>query len=74
MLQRKAGAAAKLVLSCLISTCLSLPVTEIAQVKRHASELNDSYDYIVVGGGTSGLTVADRLSTDGTSERSTSSS
>ncbi|KAE9380933.1 GMC oxidoreductase [Stipitochalara longipes BDJ] len=66
MLHRKTGAAAKLVLSFLITTCLSHPVTDIAQIKRDVSELNDSYDYIVVGGGTSGLTVADRLSADGT--------
>ncbi|KAK4129027.1 GMC oxidoreductase [Parathielavia appendiculata] len=30
-------------------------------VKRQASELLDSYDFIIAGGGTSGLTVADRL-------------
>lgn len=31
--------------------------------KRHVSELrHDGYDFIIAGGGTSGLTVADRLS------------
>lgn len=32
-----------------------------ANVKRQASELLDSYDFVIAGGGTSGLTVADRL-------------
>ena len=32
-------------------------------VKRQASELRDGgYDFVIAGGGTSGLTVADRLS------------
>ncbi|KAG7292728.1 hypothetical protein NEMBOFW57_002767 [Staphylotrichum longicolle] len=30
-------------------------------VKRQASQLLDSYDFVIAGGGTSGLTVADRL-------------
>lgn len=30
-------------------------------LKRHASDLLDSYDFVIAGGGTSGLTVADRL-------------
>ena len=29
---------------------------------KHLADLRPSYDYIVVGGGTTGLTVADRLS------------
>ena len=32
-----------------------------ANVKRQASELLDSYDFVIAGAGTSGLTVADRL-------------
>lgn len=31
-------------------------------VKRSVNDLQDAYDYIVVGGGTSGLVVANRLS------------
>jgi ribulose 1,5-bisphosphate synthetase/thiazole synthase len=31
-------------------------------VKRQATQLRSKYDFVIVGGGTSGLTVADRLS------------
>lgn len=36
-----------------------------ANVVRQADEIPQEYDYIVVGAGTSGLTVADRLTEDG---------
>lgn len=32
-----------------------------AQVVSRDADLLDSYDFVIVGGGTSGLTVADRL-------------
>lgn len=38
------------------------------QVKHTTADLYDSYDYVVVGGGTSGLVVANRLSEDPSSE------
>ena len=38
--------------------------TADAEVKRSTHELRSSYDYVVIGGGTSGLTVANRLSED----------
>jgi hypothetical protein len=39
-----------------------------ATVKLSISDIADSYDYIVIGGGTSGLTVADRLTEDSNSK------
>lgn len=38
-----------------------------AQVKRSVQELNEYYDYIIIGGGTAGLTVANRLTEDSSS-------
>ncbi|KAF2179010.1 GMC oxidoreductase [Zopfia rhizophila CBS 207.26] len=37
-----------------------------AQIRQDSSQLSaDEYDYVIVGGGTSGLTVGDRLTVDG---------
>lgn len=49
----------------LVRLCLLVASAEASQhaaVKRQSSELLDSYDFVVAGGGTAGLTVADRLS------------
>jgi len=53
----------------LASICNSSPASwkNKATIKRSASELADSYDYVVVGGGQSGLVVANRLTEDPTS-------
>lgn len=54
-------------LSLLFTLCLStIPIVQAhipngAKIKRHISQLADQYDYVIAGGGTSGLTVADRL-------------
>ncbi len=36
-----------------------------ATILSQIADVKSSYDYIVIGGGTSGLTVADRLTEDG---------
>lgn len=52
----------------LVKTCLALPVQEIAQIKRGVEAVNDEYDYVIIGGGTAGLAVGERLSEDGSSK------
>ncbi|KAF2709033.1 GMC oxidoreductase [Pleomassaria siparia CBS 279.74] len=37
-----------------------------ANILQRASQLKDAYDYVIVGAGTAGLTLADRLTADGT--------
>ncbi|PVH88987.1 GMC oxidoreductase [Cadophora sp. DSE1049] len=44
---------------------------KFANVKRDANALERSYDYVIIGGGTSDLTVANRLSKDSSSKFST---
>ena len=52
-------------IACTLATAvIGFPSTlSKAQIVSRA-ELSQSYDYIVIGGGTSGLTVADRLTED----------
>lgn len=40
---------------------------ERAVIVDHVSDLQAEYDYVIIGGGTSGLTVADRLTEDANS-------
>lgn len=40
---------------------IAIPQAIPSNVKRQASHLLDSYDFVIAGGGTSGLTLADRL-------------
>jgi len=54
----------------LITSTQALPSWQNAEIKRGATDVAQEYDYIIIGGGTAGLTVADRLSEDGKRERS----
>jgi len=51
--------------ACLVAELLARPTGYEARHFSSAEDIEASYDYIIVGGGTSGLTVADRLTQDG---------
>lgn len=45
----------------LIANSVALRVAQHARIVGHDAVLRSAYDFVIIGGGTSGLTVADRL-------------
>lgn len=48
-----------------LAWALPQPRSHHAHVLQRQQQVRDEYDYIIVGGGTAGLTVGDRLTEDG---------
>jgi len=53
-----------LILGLRSALCYNVRDIEKSTILDHAGLLGESYDYVIVGGGQSGLTVADRLTED----------
>jgi NADPH-dependent 2,4-dienoyl-CoA reductase/sulfur reductase-like enzyme len=54
------------VLALARQTCLAYPrALQASRVFLDGRDVEEEYDYVIVGGGTAGLTVADRLTEDG---------
>ena len=48
----------------LLTATFASPIAQNAKIIGRDTELRFSYDFVIIGGGTSGLTVADRLTED----------
>lgn len=48
--------------------CAALRIADRATIVENAASVKAAYDYVIVGGGTSGLTVAYRLTEDPSSK------
>lgn len=61
---------ASILLLALTSTLVSAYPAASSEYASHidARAVKDEYDYVIVGGGTAGLTVGDRLTADGKCE------
>lgn len=50
----------------ILGSVVALPRTlKYANILDRAEALKEEYDYVIIGGGTAGCTVADRLTADG---------